>query len=254
MNPSVFVKNYPTPERAAAAARHHSWLGRHARPLRQPDLLAVGPTSLTFRHVSGRHAQLRDLPLLAHLMGDAHGAAWSTDLHLSALDRPHAFADDTPFPDFVSVRESALQTRLDQGHLPDRDALDELLVVTKVGAAGPAAFYKDSNPRNWLITDEGRVFVVDPDDLSLAPFGYDLAKLIVTLAMTHGALTQASVTAALTAYNRAACHYDPALATTGEELDGYLLLHTVLTAPYRGRNGYRHGANPFQHPAEGPPT
>ncbi len=52
---------------------------------------------------------------------------------------------------------------------------------------GPAAFYKDANPRNFLITPAGPV-TVDFDDLTLAPFGYDLAKLVVTLAMTYGAL------------------------------------------------------------------
>jgi hypothetical protein len=41
---------------------------------------------------------------------------------------------------------------------------------------------------NILITSIGRPVTVDIDDLTLAPFGYDLVKLVVTLAMTHGRL------------------------------------------------------------------
>ena len=46
-----------------------------------------------------------------------------------------------------------------------------------VAADGPAAFYKDANPRNFLITPAGHPVTIDFDDLTLAPFGYDLAKL-----------------------------------------------------------------------------
>jgi Ser/Thr protein kinase RdoA (MazF antagonist) len=71
------------------------------------------------------------------------------------------------------------------------------------GADGPAAFYKDANPRNFLITPAGATMMVDFDELTLAPFGYDLAKLVVTLAMSYGALTVGQISTALSTYNAA---------------------------------------------------
>ncbi|NED06025.1 phosphotransferase, partial [Streptomyces sp. SID6648] len=49
------------------------------------------------------------------------------------------------------------------------------------------------------------------------------------------------VTTALLAYNAAARRYDARLGTTDRgQLDSFLGLHAVLTAPYVGRNGYHH--------------
>jgi len=52
-----------------------------------------------------------------------------------------------------------------------------------------------------LITPDGLPVTIDFDDLTLAPFGYDLAKLVVTLAMTYGELPGEQIAAALFAYN-----------------------------------------------------
>ena len=50
--------------------------------------------------------------------------------------------------------------------------------------------------------------IVDFDDLTLAPFGYDLAKLVVSTAMTHGPLPAEAITAALVRlHHRAARQY-----------------------------------------------
>ncbi|MFE0187612.1 phosphotransferase [Streptomyces sp. NPDC059008] len=239
--PFQFTKDYETPAQAAAAARHYGWLASHAKPLQQPALTAVGSTSLTFEFIDGRHARREDLLRLAELLGDAHGAAWASDLHRSQLDRPYAFRDVTLFKDFRSCREAALRKRLKQGFLPNTSALHAMLTLLERSAEGPAAFYKDCNPRNFLITKGGRVFSIDTDDLTLAPFGYDLAKLIATLIMTHGPITPPDIAAALDGYNRAAARHDARLGTTSRErLGSFLALHAVLTAPYVGRHGYHY--------------
>ncbi|WP_338932760.1 phosphotransferase [Streptomyces netropsis] len=246
MTPTQFTKGYVSTRQAAEAARHYHWLATHARPLLQPALTTTTPTSLTFAWIEGRHSEPDDLPRLAVLLGDAHGAAWASDLHDASLTRPHASRDGALFPDYVACREVALRKRLEQGHLPDASVLDMLLALVEATAEGPAAFYKDSNLRNFLITTEGTIFTVDTDDLTLAPFGYDLAKLITTLVMTHGTIEPPVIEQALDLYNEAASRHDARLAATDlQRLHAFITLHVHLTAPYAGRNGYRFGVPGF---------
>lgn len=236
-----FTKRYETPERVAEAVRHYRWISEHAKPLRQPALHDIGAASLTFERVEGRSVRPEDLPRMAELLGHAHGAAWHSDLQSAALCTPHHHQDGTPFDDYLGPREIALRRRHDQGHLPNKVALYAMLGLLEDTAQGPFAFYKDSNPRNFIITAAGDVVTVDTDDLSLAPMGYDLAKLIATLHLTYGPLTDQAVNAALFAYNAAAGCYGARLGTTDRgRLDDFLTLHAVLTAPYVGRNGYHH--------------
>lgn len=241
MTRAPFIKKYKTPERAAGAVRHYRWINDHAQPLRQPALHEIGATSLTFERVEGRSVHPSDLPRMAELLGHAHGAAWRSDLQSASLGTPHRFQDDTPFDDYLGPRQIALRQRHKQGHLPNTMALDAMLALLKDTAQGPFTFYKDSNPRNFIITAAEDIVTVDTDDLSLAPMGYDLAKLIATLHLTYGPLTDQAVNAALSAYNAATGCYGARLgATDRSRLDDFLALHAVLTAPYVGRNGYRY--------------
>ncbi|GGT14743.1 hypothetical protein GCM10010222_65980 [Streptomyces tanashiensis] len=236
-----FTKRYEAPDRVAAAARHHAWLAEHARPLRLPALTVVGPTSLTYEWIDGSPARPEDLLALAALLGDAHGAAWTTDLRPASLNTPHRFQDGIAFGDYIGPRQTALGRRLEQGYLADRVALHAMLALLEKTAEGPTAFYKDSNPRNFIIAEAGDVYTVDTDDLTLAPMGYDLAKLIATMVLTYGPLPAPAIDSALRAYNEAAERHDHRLGTTDRDrLDDFLALHAVLTAPYAGRNGYRH--------------
>jgi hypothetical protein len=241
MTAAEFVKHYDNPAAAAAACRHYLWLAACAWPLRQPGLHTVTGASIRFEHINGRHAETHDLPRLAALLGDAHGAAWESDLRNARLDTPHALLDGNSIGDFLTSRRTALHRRLEQGYLPDIAALRAMLTLLEKPIGGPAAFYKDSNPRNFLVTGDGTIFAVDTDDLTLAPFGYDLAKLLATLTMTYGDIRAAGIETALQIYNRAAARHDARLgATTRELLDVFLALHEVLNAPYAGRNGYRY--------------
>ncbi|MEU7121731.1 phosphotransferase [Streptomyces zaomyceticus] len=252
MTAERFTKYYETPARVTAAVRHHVWIAEHATPLQQPSVTGVGPTSVTFERVEGRPARPEDLPMLAELLGNAHGAAWTSDLRSAPLWTPHRFQDGAAFGDYLGPRQAALRRRLAQGFLPDKFALDTMLTLLEKTAEGPTAFYKDCNPRNFLITETGAVYTVDTDDLTLAPLAYDLAKLIVTLIATYGPQPEGAVSAALAAYNRAAASHDVRLGATGRErLDDFVALHAVLTAPYAGRNGYCHGWLPGHHRPRG---
>lgn len=240
-----FTKRYGAPGLVAAAARHHAWLSEHARPLRLPALTVVGPTSLTYEWIDGRPARPEDLLALAALLGDAHGAAWTRDLQSASLNTPQRFWDGIAFGDYLGARQTALRRRLEQGYLADRAALHAMLTLLEKTAEGPTAFYKDSNPRNFIITGAGDVYTVDTDDLTQAPMGYDLAKLIATLVLTYGPLPAPVIDSALRAYNEAAKRHAPRLGTTDRErLDDFLALHAVLTAPYAGHNGYRYSWPP----------
>ncbi|WP_406435986.1 phosphotransferase [Streptomyces sp. NBC_00631] len=245
MTSAHFTKFYETPDQVSAAVRHHWWLTEHARPMRLPAFVVIGHASLTYRWIEGRPVQPEDLTALATLLGHAHGGAWASDLQAADLATPHRFQDGTAFADYLGPRRVALQRRLEQGYLPNKAALYAVLALLEKTAEGPVSFYKDSNPRNFLITPAGAVVTVDTDDLTLAPMAYDLAKLIATLLLTYGPLPDDAIGTALSAYNEAAGHHDIRLgATDRPRLDDFLALHAVLTAPYIGRNGYSYGWPP----------
>jgi hypothetical protein len=163
-------------------------------------------------------------------------ACWARLRHADlGANRP---LSGTGIGDYLTCRRAALRRRLELGFLGGSAELRAALALLEETATGPAAFYKDSNPRNFLITSPGEIYVIDADDLTLAPFGYDLAKLIVTMQMTHGRLWAADVTTALAAYNRAAASHGDGLAVSRSRLDAFSALHQIFNAPYAGRHGY----------------
>lgn len=86
---------------------------------------------------------------------------------------------------------------------------------------------------------------IDFDDLTLAPFGYDLAKLVVSFAMTCGPLPDALIANALTAYNTATAAHSRAVPdVTWDELMNWAEIHYILTSRYAadGRYTYRWNA------------
>ena len=131
-------------------------------------------------------------------------------------------------PSFPAGRLAALERELAAGHVPRARLTGSQARRLITRADGPAAFYKDANPRNLLITPDGTPVTIDFDDLTLAPFSYDLAKLIVTLAMTHGPIHGTAITEALIAYNLAANGHCPTLPhVTWNELMGWAEIHHV---------------------------
>ncbi|MEV6734836.1 phosphotransferase [Streptomyces sp. NPDC051364] len=241
----TFTKDYPGPEPAARAAAHHAWLERTGLPV--PHLITLHARALEFEHVPGRHATPGDLPAIARLLGRAHTTAHHRHLSRVHLDHDLVLPDVGVLPSFTAARAARVRQLLETGAVPDPAfTTDQAVELIHSAATEPAAFYKDANPRNFLVTP-GEITIVDFDDLTLAPFGYDLAKLLVTTAMTHGPLPAGLTTEALSAYNDTAAH-----PCTPERLADWMEIHHILTSPYTGRNGYAHSWHTLR-PAERTP-
>ncbi|WP_017601122.1 phosphotransferase, partial [Nocardiopsis lucentensis] len=98
----------------------------------------------------------------------------------------------------------------------------------------------DCNVRNVLV-DGTDITLVDFDDLTLAPFGYDLAKLLVSAAMTYGPLTHSLYTRVLDSYRHSGeSAGGPESTCSWSDLGDWMEIHGLFTARYVGRNGYRY--------------
>lgn len=241
MSESTFIKRYATSSGCATARTNYDWLATHARPLHLPGLLSGGGRHLVFEHVHGRHATPVDLEPLATHLGDAQGAAWTSALHAARLDVPYPATDEHTIPDFVTPRLDALNAGDCATMSTSSREIERAIESLHMPPETPVAIYKDANPRNVLITFTRRIVTVDFDDLTLAPFGYDLAKLVVALSMTHGRMAVGAIERALAVYNAAATRHALHLGGTSyRQLLDYAEIHHVLTAPYLGRGGYRY--------------
>jgi aminoglycoside/choline kinase family phosphotransferase len=223
MTPAVYVKHYAVPQRAAAAVAHHAWLAGLDSGVRVPRLLDARAGQLTFEHLGHHHPQPSDLPVLADALGALHAAAHRSQLSGARLDQP--FTTTGPSGGVLTIRD----------FFTPRDHVRDWLPAQPAGTS--VAIYKDANLRNFLLTNTG-VAVIDFDDLTLAPFGYDLAKLVVSAAMTFGAFPPELVDHALDAYNT---RLEPGTGRcTRANLRSYAEVHHQLTRSYLHRNGYSH--------------
>ena len=235
-----YRKQYTDPETRKRAEANYHWLAGLNSPLRLPRLTAAADLSLSFDHVYGRHAQPSDLLSLAGHLGDVHGAVHARELAGADLRKPFRTADGHVLPGFPQRRLEAIARELTA-----RDVPGAVLTISQaqhliISADGPAALYKDANPRNFLITGSGPV-TIDFDELTLAPFGYDLAKLIVTLAMTYGELPRTLIRAALASYNDTAGRHGTSVsAVTWEQLTAWAEIHHILTSRHTGNGTYLH--------------
>ncbi|GGV43538.1 hypothetical protein GCM10010182_80250 [Actinomadura cremea] len=175
-------------------------------------------------------------------MGRFHRALYDDALHDARLDTPFPASRELTIPYFVTPRRNLVRQRVDSGQVRAPTMTAERVVhLIEEARNAPAAIYNDANPRNFML-DGHRVFTVDHDRLTLAPFGYDLAQLITSLAMTHGPLPSVLIVEALAAYNRALSgppHHIPEVRWP--DLMAWAEVHHVLTSPYLGRHGYRYG-------------
>jgi hypothetical protein len=248
-----YLKRYPDPGARERALSNYGWLASLEPVAILPRLFqAPDGEHLSFEHINGRHALPEDLPMLAAHLGGMHGAAHARGLNQAVLPETYLTRAGCMLPGFPHGRMDAVARELQAGRVPDARLTVHEARELIMGAEGPAAFYKDANPRNFLVTPAGDVVTVDFDDLTLAPFGYDLAKLIVTLAMTHGPIPAPGIAAALGTYNTAAgrqCATLPGVAW--EELLSWAEVHHILTSRYAIDGRYPHRwdqARPFAHP------
>jgi Ser/Thr protein kinase RdoA (MazF antagonist) len=234
-----FVKRYDSAPARNRAEANYRWLTRLQGPAHLPELRYSGERELCFQHIEGRHALPADLTMLAAHLGDVHGSVHQAELRKAELPRPYRAAGGQVLPSFPAGRLAAVERELAAGHVPGARLTISQARRLITSADGPTAFYKDANPRNFLIAPDGTPVTIDFDDLTLAPFGYDLAKLIVTLAMTHGPIPTAAITEALGAYNLAANRHCPALPRViWNELMGWAEIHHILTARYADNGRY----------------
>nr|WP_221378307.1 phosphotransferase [Actinoplanes polyasparticus] len=222
MSPAVVVKRYTDPARGVAAQAHLRWFQQLDSGVRLPHQYPSTATHLLLERLDGRPPEPNDLPDLAAALGKLHGSAYARELHVARLDRPFDTTIGTTIPDFGANRRHVLsQLRLTFTHLP-------------------AAVYKDANVRNFILTASGPA-LVDFDDLTLAPFGYDLAKLVVSTAMTYGLLSGTQIEQTQAAYTQSVeSAGGPADSCTPAQLADYAEVHHRLTARYLHRNGYQH--------------
>ncbi|WP_395107577.1 phosphotransferase [Actinomadura sp. SCN-SB] len=241
--PRRWIKRYATATACQAAAVHHRWLTELGAPV--PRLHAIAADHLEFEYIPGRQTRPNDLPHVAGILGQLHHNAYATDLSRARLDRPHTTKTGITIPDFPGPRRAALTKLFSDGHAPQSlFAVEQAIEVLESAIDTPACLYKDSNPRNFLISPartDSRCVLVDFDVLTLAPPGYDLAKLVVTLTMTHGALSATTVNEALANYNAALTSWPSVLVPVSwTALMAWAEIHHLLTSPYFGRGGYHY--------------
>jgi Ser/Thr protein kinase RdoA (MazF antagonist) len=190
-----------------------------AADIRLPRLCSASGRRLVLEYLDGRQPEPDDLPSVAAALGRLHATAHTHHLHAARLDTPFTATPQLVMVDFITPRKT---------HVTEIPNLQHL----------PVSFYKDCNIRNVILTDNG-VAIIDFDDLGLAPFGYDLAKLVVSAAMTHGRLSTMLIGQALDAYNaHTRTVADAECSTTA--LQRYADIHHRLTAHYIGSHGYSH--------------
>ena len=244
--PAIYRKHYRDAAARDRVERNYWWLAslpavRSACPAcsLQPGS-ATRPSSTSPGGTPWPKTWNRSLPTL----GQVHAIAHAARLCHIRLDASYTTASGHLIPGFLTRRLAAVTRTLGAGTVPGPAPLSTGQAERPLlrGACGdPAAFYKDANPRNFLITVATGPVTVYFDDLSLTPFGYDLAKLVVTLAMTCGSLPALQITAALGAYNAATRQRCPeAGACYRKQLMAWAEIHHILTSRYLGRAGYQH--------------
>lgn len=237
----TWTKTYPTAQAAAKAVTHYEWI-RDVGHLPLPNLLRRDDRRLVFTHLRGRHVTPSDLPDVARLLARFHIAAHQ---HLGGIraGEPHHAHGALTIRAFDHHRKQRLLDLL-TGPTP----LDSRLTPSQIeawmdhAAHLPATVYKDANVRNFLLTNTGTV-AVDFDALTLAPPGYDAAKLIVSAAMTYGPLSLTLVEETRASYNTV-LHTANLTNCTAEEFTAWIEIHHILTSPYQELNGYRHSWAP----------
>jgi hypothetical protein len=181
-----------------------------------------------FERIEGTHpGSDAELHLAAWALGNLHrramAAAGEVDGDVASLE-PFWPRRTQVLPQRIASTAQALLTA------------DDVEQLYQLSAALPLALYKDNNCRNVLLGDGDAVWLVDFDDLTLAPIGYDLAKLVVSVAMTQARRPDLD---GLSATYIDALGAPVDLDSFTASVLAWCAMHDVLTARYIGHNGYR---------------
>lgn len=233
MTPRTFRKTFRDAASARAAIEHHRWLVGLDADVDLPVVVQNIGTVVEFEFVAGPTATPRDAVVVAEALGRVHRAAWGAGLDRVDVNQPYLLPSGHTISGFAPPRRARLRAALASVSSP----LSADIVERWLGADLPAALYKDANPRNVIISPTRGPVLVDFDTLTLAPVGYDLAKFIVTLAMTFGDLPRELVLNTLETY-RTAMGIGAAECPL-EYVQVWAELHHLLTAPWIGRH-YTH--------------
>lgn len=239
MTTATFLKPYRTRAAIDAALGHYRWLAQLGTDVELPRLLRHTATAIEFEYIPGRTARTNDLPIVATALGRMHRAARRHQLARAAVNSPYRTASGLTISAFAAPRRLRLHAVLNQAP-PPHSPLSHASVDWWLDHAArlPTALYKDANPRNVLLSPNRGPVLLDFDSLTLAPVGYDLAKLLVTTAMTDGQLPRSAVEEARTAYTQA-LGAGPAMCDL-RDIVVWCEFHHLLTHTYLGRHGYRH--------------
>jgi hypothetical protein len=226
MSCRLVFKRYNSTADLWRAVDNHHWLAAAGLPV--PQLIKIEATtgSLGFERVEGRHAtSITDLEQVATQLGH-----WHRRLARGSLASETGSPSLRRIEPFLPSREQPLRTLQVPGRLIDASKIG---AVAALAGQSPTSVYKDVNVRNVLV-GEGEIHHVDFDDLSLAPAGYDLAKLLVSWAMTHG--SRPPIESLLSTYNGAADRgfCDP------DAFAVWIEIHHVLTSRYVNGGSYRY--------------
>lgn len=225
---STWAKSYRSAEALRRCVANHAALMGLRAPVPPIAEIDVDAGWVRFEWIDGRHpGSDAELHLTVRALGKLDrrvmAAAGKLDRRVASLEP------------FWPRRAQILHQRIAStaGALLTADDVEQL---RRLAAALPLALYKDTNCRNVLLGADDAVWLVDFDDLTLAPVGYDLAKLIVSVAMTQARRPDLdSLTA--TYVDALQAPIDPNSFTPS--VLAWCAMHDVLTARYIGHNGYR---------------
>nr|WP_255357210.1 phosphotransferase [Sciscionella sp. SE31] len=172
------------------------------------------------------------MPLVARTLGRLHRAARDRGLRCVDANQPFPLGTGRTLAGFAEPRRGRLLVALSTVRSP----LSVQLVDAWLERASvlPTALYKDANPRNVILSRSYGPVLIDFDTLTLAPVGYDLAKLVVTTSMTFGALSQEHILMALHAYTKG-LGVEPEVCPL-EHLQIWAEFHHLLTSPWLGEH------------------
>lgn len=232
MTPGAFRKSFPDVEAADAAVAHQRWLMGLRSGVALPELLAHTGSTLEFERIAGPTAEPDDITTVARTLGQLHRAAWRGGLRHAEMNRPFPVPGAKKLPGFAEPRRQRLHAALARTECALTHHVIDKWLDASVNL--PVALYKDANPRNVIVSPDRGPVLVDFDTLTLAPVGYDLAKLIVTMAMTFGAVSREQVIETRTRYVTA-FGIDPGLCPLGH-IQVWAEFHHLLTHPWRGQH------------------